>query len=102
MPIKQNIEKPNNVIAEQSVLGAMLLSKQALNKTCDALTESSFNDPNNGNRNNASILSKVMITPVFVSPKWNEFDKINGTILSYICQNEEIDMNANPINIVLL
>ena len=48
MPIKQNIEKPNNAIAEQSVLGAMLLSKQALNKACDALTESSFNDPNNG------------------------------------------------------
>ncbi len=35
-------EIPNNMIAEQSVIGAMLLSKFALQKACDALTPESF------------------------------------------------------------
>ena len=35
-------EIPNNLIAEQSVLGAMLLSKTAMQKACDALTPESF------------------------------------------------------------
>ena len=35
-------EIPNNLIAEQSVIGAMLLSKFAMQKACDALTEESF------------------------------------------------------------
>ena len=40
-------EIPNNQIAEQSVIGAMLLSKFAMQKACDALTEESFYFPNN-------------------------------------------------------
>ena len=36
------MEKPNNLIAEQSVIGAMLLSKSAMRKACDALTAESF------------------------------------------------------------
>ena len=39
---KQIKEEPNSIIAEQSVLGAMLISKKARNKACDALTENSF------------------------------------------------------------
>ena len=35
-------EEPNSIIAEQSVLGSMFISKKARNKACDALTESSF------------------------------------------------------------
>ena len=40
-------EIPNNLIAEQSVLGAMLLSKNAMQKACDALTSESFYFDNN-------------------------------------------------------
>lgn len=39
MPIKQ---MPNDIGAEQSVIGSMLLSKAALEKACDVLTETSF------------------------------------------------------------
>ncbi len=35
-------EIPNNMVAEQSVIGAMLLSKFALQKACDSLTAESF------------------------------------------------------------
>ena len=35
-------EIPNNMLAEESVIGAMLLSKFALQKACDALTAESF------------------------------------------------------------
>lgn len=35
-------EIPNDIIAEQSVLGSMFLSTYALQKACDALTEESF------------------------------------------------------------
>jgi len=38
-------ETPNDIIAEQSVLGSMLLSNYALQKACDALTEESFHYP---------------------------------------------------------
>ena len=40
-------EIPNNLIAEQSVLGAMLLSKYAMQKACDALTTESFYSSSN-------------------------------------------------------
>ena len=36
---------PNNLEAEQSVLGSMFLSNYALQKACDALTEESFHYP---------------------------------------------------------
>ncbi len=47
-------EIPNNIVAEQSVLGAMLLSKYALQKACDALTVDSFYY-----QNNAKIFSTI-------------------------------------------
>ncbi len=40
-------EIPSNLIAEQSVIGAMLLSKFAMQKACDALTSESFYYSNN-------------------------------------------------------
>ena len=40
-------EIPNNMIAEQSVIGAMLLSRTALQKACDTLTSESFYYPSN-------------------------------------------------------
>ena len=45
MPIR---ELPNNLEAEQSVLGAMFLSKNALQKGCDNLTEEAFYSKKNG------------------------------------------------------
>ena len=39
---------PNNIEAEKSVLGACFLSKTALQKTCDNLTEEKFYDEKNG------------------------------------------------------
>ena len=44
MPLK---EIPNNLEAEQSVLGAMFLSKYALEKACESLKEDSFYNDNN-------------------------------------------------------
>ena len=45
MPIKT---LPNNIEAEQSVLGACFLSKYALQKACESLTPDSFYDEKNG------------------------------------------------------
>lgn len=45
MPVRQ---LPNNIEAEQSVLGACFLSKYALEKTCENLTQDSFYDEKNG------------------------------------------------------
>ena len=39
---------PNNIEAEKSVLGACFLSKEALEKACDSLTEEKFYDEKNG------------------------------------------------------
>ncbi len=39
---------PNNIEAEQSVLGACFLSKYALEKACEGLTQDSFYDEKNG------------------------------------------------------
>ena len=44
MPVK---EIPNNLIAEQSVLGSMFLSTFALKKACDELQPDSFYYDNN-------------------------------------------------------
>ena len=45
MPIKN---LPNNIEAEESVLGACFLSKYALQKACENLTADSFYDEKNG------------------------------------------------------
>ena len=45
MPVKN---LPNNIEAEQSVLGACFLSKYALQKACENLTQDSFYDEKNG------------------------------------------------------
>ena len=58
--------------------------------------------PNSGKRKIASTLSIAINAPVTVSPKWKVFWSISGIILSYICQNPEIDKNAKPIKNVRL
>ena len=62
----------------------------------------SDNEPKSGNKNSAKTLSAAIIAPVMVSPTPKLFFKIKGIILSYICQKEQMDMKARPINIVLL
>ena len=47
-------EIPNDITAEQSVLGSMFLSTYALQKACDALNEESFYY-----NNNAKIFSTI-------------------------------------------
>ena len=58
--------------------------------------------PKTGSRNRASTLSAAIMVPVNVSPIPKLFFKIKGIMLSYICQNELIDINARPISMVLL
>jgi len=43
-----------------------------------------------------------MIAPVAADDNPNEFSKISGIMLSYTCQNAQMDINAKPINIVRL
>ena len=43
-----------------------------------------------------------MIAPETVSSKWNVFVKISGMMLSYICQNAQMDKNASPTSTVRL
>jgi hypothetical protein len=62
----------------------------------------SDNAPNNGNRNKARTLSSAIKTPVTVSPNPNVFFNIKGIMLSYICQNAQIDKNASPTKKVRL
>ena len=47
---------PNNLEAEESVLGACFLSKYALQKACESLTEDSFY-----NEKNAKIFAFIII-----------------------------------------
>ena len=46
---------PNNLEAEESVLGACFLSKYALQKACETLTEDSFYDEKNVSRQGEKI-----------------------------------------------
>ena len=58
--------------------------------------------PKRGNRKIASTLSIAIITPDTVSLTAKVFFRINGTMLSYNCQKEQIDKNASPTRIVRL
>ena len=62
----------------------------------------SLSAPKNGSRNSASTLSAAMIAPETVSLRWNVFVKISGMMLSYICQNAQMDKNASPTSTVRL
>ena len=43
-----------------------------------------------------------MIAPENVSFMWKVFVRISGTMLSYICQNAQMDKNARPTRMVRL
>ena len=59
-------------------------------------------EPKNGSRNSARMLSAAMIAPENVSFMWKVFVRISGTMLSYICQNAQMDKNARPTRMVRL
>ena len=58
-------------------------------------------EPKRGKRKTASTLSPAMMAPVMVSFIWKVPCKINGTRLSYICQNALMDKKASPMRNVL-
>ncbi len=58
--------------------------------------------PKTGSKNNANTLSAAISAPVTVSPSPKVFCKISGMILSYICQNADMDKNASPTKKVRL
>ena len=62
----------------------------------------SESDPKNGSKNSARMLSAAMMRPEIVSFMWNVRVKISGTMLSYICQNAQMERNARPTRMVRL
>ena len=62
----------------------------------------SLSAPKNGSKTSASTLSAAMIAPQTVSSSWNVWVKISGIMLSYICQNAQMEKNANPTRTVRL
>ena len=58
--------------------------------------------PKSGSRNSASTLSAAMMAPETVSLRWKVLVSIRGTMLSYSCQNAQMERNARPTRIVRL
>lgn len=99
MPIKT---LPNNIEAEESVLGACFLSKYALQKACESLTPDSFYDEKNGKifaAMNALVDEKtpIDITTVTVYlKKNNQLTEIGGVeylteVLNFVPTASNID-----------
>ena len=99
MPIKT---LPNNIEAEQSVLGACFLSKYALQKACESLTPDSFYDEKNGkifSAMNALVDEKTPIDITTVTgylKKNNQLTEIGGVeylteVLNFVPTASNID-----------
>ena len=99
MPIKS---LPNNIEAEESVLGACFLSKYALQKACENLTPDSFYDEKNGKifaAMNALVEEKTPIDITTVTgylKKNNQLTEIGGVeylteVLNFVPTASNID-----------
>lgn len=99
MPIKT---LPNNIEAEQSVLGACFLSKYALQKACENLTPDSFYDEKNGKIFAAMIALVEEKTPIDITTvtgylkKNNQLTEIGGVeylteVLNFVPTASNID-----------
>lgn len=99
MPIKT---LPNNIEAEESVLGACFLSKYALQKACESLTSDSFYDEKNGKifeAMNALVDEKTPIDITTVTgylKKNNQLTEIGGVeylteVLNFVPTASNID-----------
>lgn len=99
MPIKS---LPNNIEAEESVLGACFLSKYALQKACESLTPDSFYDEKNGKifaAMNALVEEKTPIDITTVTgylKKNNQLAEIGGVeylteVLNFVPTASNID-----------
>ena len=93
---------PNNIEAEQSVLGACFLSKYALQKACESLTPDSFYDEKNGkifSAMNALVDEKTPIDITTVTgylKKNNQLTEIGGVeylteVLNFVPTASNID-----------
>lgn len=98
MPIKS---LPNNVEAEESVLGACFLSKYALQKACESLTPDSFYDEKNGKIFSAMSALVEEKTPIDITTvtgylkKNNQLTEIGG--VEYL--NEVLNFVPTATNI---
>ena len=99
MPMKS---LPNNIEAEESVLGACFLSKYALQKACESLTPDSFYDEKNGkifSAMNALVEEKTPIDITTVTgylKKNNQLAEIGGVeylteVLNFVPTASNID-----------
>lgn len=99
MPIKT---LPNNIEAEESVLGACFLSKYALQKACESLTPDSFYDEKNGKIFAAMIALVDEKTPIDITTvtgylkKNNQLTEIGGVeylteVLNFVPTASNID-----------
>lgn len=99
MPIKS---LPNNIEAEQSVLGACFLSKYALQKACESLTPDSFYDEKNGKIFAAMSALVEEKTPIDITTvtgylkKNNELTEVGGVeylteVLNFVPTASNID-----------
>lgn len=99
MPIKS---LPNNIEAEQSVLGACFLSKYALQKACESLTSDSFYDEKNGKIFAAMSALVEEKTPIDITTvtgylkKNNELTEVGGVeylteVLNFVPTASNID-----------
>lgn len=99
MPIKS---LPNNVEAEESVLGACFLSKYALQKACESLTPDSFYDEKNGKIFSAMSALVEEKTPIDITTvtgylkKNNQLTEIGGVeylteVLNFVPTATNID-----------
>ena len=62
-----NINIPNKIDSEKSVLGAMFLDQEALAKSCDLLTHDSFYDEKN------KIIFELFIKFIFFYKRKNSY-----------------------------
>ena len=93
---------PNNIEAEQSVLGACFLSKYALQKACENLTPDSFYDEKNGKIFAAMSALEEEKTPIDITTvtgylkKNNELTEVGGVeylteVLNFVPTASNID-----------
>lgn len=99
---------PNNIEAEESVLGACFLSKYALQKAAENLTPESFYNEKNGKIFSAMIELQEQSTPIDITTitsylkKKNELTEVGGVeylteILNFVPTASNIDYYINNV-----
>ena len=76
---------PNNLEAEESVLGACFLSKYALEKACETLTRDSFYNTNNGKI--FEVMKNMLDKKIPVSPDLRHRTTQGRSSLQVLCKD---------------